>query len=439
MIEYHLPIVPHGAKAALASNAGIAGDLRETITMRSLVSGICLCLLADPGLADDWPQFLGPTRNGVSAETGLDAAARRKDWPPVIWERRIGQGWSGPVVAGDRLILFHRLGDNEIVQCLGAADGKERWKFKYPTNYIDDFNFDPGPRATPLIAGKNVYTLGAEGKMHCLELATGKKVWDRALGEEYKAAKGFFGIATSPVLEGDLLLVNIGGKDAGIVALNRDTGKEVWKATRDAASYSSPVVTTIQGDRHALFLTREGIAALNPANGKVLFQKRWRSRNNASVNAATPIVSGNEVFFSASYGTGAILLAARNQGYEEVWSNDDSLSCHYGTPVSKDGYLYGFHGRQEQKAILRCVEWKTGKVQWSKERFGCGSMILADGKLIILSEDGELVLVEATPKGYKELARAQVLGSACRAQIALANGRLYARDTRKLVCLGLKK
>jgi outer membrane protein assembly factor BamB len=389
-------------------------------------------------LADDWPQFLGPTRNGVSTETGLDSGYGKKG-PRVIWERPIGQGWSGPVVAGDRLILFHRIGDNEIVQCLSAADGKEHWKFEYPTNYVDDFNFDPGPRATPLIGGPHVYTLGAEGKMHCLDLASGKKVWARALSEEYKAGKGFFGIATSPILEADLLLVNIGGKDAGIVALNKDTGKEVWKATRDAAGYSSPVVATMHGDRQAVFLTREGIVALNPSSGKVLFQKRWRSRNNASVNAATPVVAGNEVFFSASYETGGIVLAARSQGYEEIWSNDESLSCHYGTPIHKEGYLYGFHGRQERKASLRCIDWKTGKVQWTKERFGCGSMILADGKLIILSEDGELVLVEATPKGYKELACGQVLGPACRAQIALSNGRLYARDTRKLVCLELKK
>src|SRR5262249_52444006 len=156
----------------------------------------------------------------------------------------------------------------------------------------------------------------------------------------YQAAKGFFGIATSPVLEGELLLVNIGGKDAGIVALHKDTGKEVWRATKDAASYSSPVVATIDGVRHSLFFTREDIASLDPSNGKVRFSKRWRSRNNASVNAATPIVVGNEVFFSASYDAGAILLTARKDSLEVVWSNDESMSNHYGTSVYKDGYLY---------------------------------------------------------------------------------------------------
>lgn len=388
--------------------------------------------------ASDWPQFLGPTRNGVSPESGL-AGSWPKDGPPIVWQRRVGRGWSGPVVAGNRLILFHRRGDKEVVECLDAANGKEQWKFDYATTYVDDFNFDPGPRSTPLIAGDRVYTLGAEGRMHCLELASGRKIWDRALDEEYKVRKGFFGVATSPVLEGDLLLVNIGGRDAGIVALHKDTGKEAWRATNHAASYSSPVVATVDGVRHALFFTREGIVSLDPATGKERFSKRWRSRMDNSVNAASPVVVGNDVFFSACYDTGGILLTARKDGFDEVWSNDESMSNHYGTSIYHDGYLYGFHDRQERKAHLRCIEWKTGKVKWTQERFGCGSMIRAGDDLIILSEDGDLVLAEATPRGYKEKARANVLGTSCRAQIALANGRLYARDTLKLVCLDLRK
>jgi outer membrane protein assembly factor BamB len=405
---------------------------------KQLLLGVAVLFSACRVGAEDWPQFLGPNRNGVSSEAGLDTSWP-KDGPRVVWKCEVGAGWSGPVVAAGRLILFHRHGDEEIVASLDAATGKEQWKFSYATGYEDDFGFDPGPRATPLVADKHVYTLGAEGKMHCLELATGKKVWARALKEDYRAAKGFFGIATSPVLEGNLLLVNIGGENAGIVALNKDTGKEVWKATKDAASYSSPVVATIDGARHALFLTRAGIVSLDPVNGNVRFSKSWRSRNNASVNAASPVVVGKDVFFSASYDTGAILLAAKKDSFDEIWSNDESLSCHYGTPIYHDGRLYGFHGRQEQKASLRCIDWKTGEVRWTKERFGCGSMIRAADLLVNLSENGELVLLEATPRSYKELARAPVLGAGCRAQIALANGKLYARDTKKLVCLELKK
>jgi outer membrane protein assembly factor BamB len=389
-------------------------------------------------VASDWPQFLGPTRNGVSPETGL-TTAWSKEGPPVLWQRRVGRGWSSPVVVGNRLILFHRRGEKEVVECLDASNGKEQWKFEYPTAYVDDFNFDPGPRSTPLIEGDRVYTLGAEGRMHCLELATGKKIWDRPLNDEYKVRKGFFGVATSPVLEGDLLLLNIGGRDAGIVALHKDSGKEVWRATNHAASYSSPVVATIDGVRHALFFSREGIVSLDPANGKERFSKHWRSRMDASVNAASPVVVGNEVFFSACYDTGAILLTARKDGFDEVWNNDESMANHYGTSIYNDGYLYGFHGRQETKAHLHCIEWKTGKVQWTRERFGCGSIIRAGDDLIILTEDGDLALVAATPKVYNQKARAHVLGTGCRAQIALANGRLYARDTLRLVCVELKK
>jgi outer membrane protein assembly factor BamB len=273
----------------------------------------------------------------------------------------------------------------------------------------------------------------------CLEFDNGKKVWQRPLSDDYKVRKGFFGVGTSPILDGDLLLVNVGGRDAGIVALNKNTGKEVWTATKQQASYSSPTAANIDGVRHALFFTREGIVSLDPATGAVRFSKRWRSRMDASVNAATPVVVGNQTFFSASYGTGAILITAKKDGFDEVWSGDNILSNHYSTSIPHNGFLYGFEGRQEAGALLRCVEWKTGKIRWTQDPFGCGSMILADGNLIILTENGELALVEANPDAFREKARASVLGKPCRAQIALADGHLYARDSAKLVCFDLKK
>ncbi|HZT82920.1 MAG TPA: PQQ-binding-like beta-propeller repeat protein [Gemmataceae bacterium] len=408
-----------------------------------MMGRLFICLLAWLAVtvaapAADWPQFLGPTRNGVSTETGL-LQTWGKDGPPKLWERKVGAGFAGPVVSGGRLILFHRVGDEEVVEGLDAASGKPRWKFAYPTAYEDSFGFDPGPRSTPLIAGNHVYTLGAEGKLHCLTLDEGKKVWARDLAADYKPPRGFFGVGTSPLLVGDLLLVNVGGKGTGIVAFNKNTGKEAWRATDHEASYSSPTAATLGGVPRAVFFTREGIVLLDPATGKVRFSKRWRSRMHASVNAAAPLVVGDEVFFSACYGTGAILLKVKQDDCEEVWSNDESMSNHYSTCVARDGFLYGFDGRQEHGAQLRCVEWKTGKVRWTKERFGCGSMILADGHLIILGERGDLVLAEATPAAYREKARASVLGKPCRAQVALANGKLCGRDTNKLVCWDLRK
>ncbi len=389
-------------------------------------------------LAADWPQFLGPQRNCTSTETGLLRSWDEKG-PPVLWQRSVGEGYSSPVIAGDRLVLFHRAGDEEIVECLDAANGKELWKHREPTNYRDPLGKGDGPRSTPLIAGERVYTLSPGGRLLCLKLGNGDKVWQRDLLTDYNVPRSYFGVGTSPILENGRLLVNVGSRDAGIVAFDKDSGKEVWKATQDGASYSSPIATDIDGVRQVVFFTRQGIVSLDPANGNVRFSKRWRSRMDASVNAATPVVVGDCLFFTACYDTGAILVRAKKDGIEELWSNDRSLSCHFSTPVYHEGFLYGFDGRQEAGTEFRCIEAKTGKVLWSKEGFGCGSMILAEGNLIVLSENGELVLVECKSDKYRERARAAVLTGPCRAHMALANGRLYARDNGKVVCWNLKK
>ena len=397
------------------------------------VVGAAVCTAAD------WPQFLGPTRNGVSTETGLKAAWP-KDGPPVVWQKDIGEGFSGPVVVGARVVLFHRVGDEEVVECLNAADGTTKWKTGYPTSYRDNYGKGDGPRATPLVADGRVYTLGADGVLQCLKLEDGAKVWRKELRKDYEEPSGFFGVATSPLLEDGRLLVNVGGANgAGIVAFNKDDGKEVWKTDDHEASYSSPVAADLAGRRQAVFLTREGLVSLDPADGTVRYSKHWRSRMDASVNAASPVVVGDEIFLTASYGTGAVLLRANKDGLEEVWKSDKALSCHYGTPIYLDGYLYGFDGRQEQGARLRCIELKSGAVKWTQDGFGCGSMLLADGKLVILTEDGDLVLAKANPDKYEELARATVLDSRpVRAPLALADGKLYGRDGRKLVCWELK-
>lgn len=405
-----------------------------TFCQRLLLACGAVGLLA----AGDWPQFLGPARNGISAETDL-AATWPKQGPPRVWEREVGEGFSGPAVAGDRLILFHRVGDEEVVECLEAATGKGQWKYASPTNYRDAFGKGDGPRSTPLIAGGRVWTLGPTGTLTCLDLETGKKVWSRALLEDYRVRRSFFGVGTSPLLEGNLLLLNVGGRGAGIVAFDKDTGKEVWKATDQDASYASPVAATIDGVRQAIFFTRAGLVSLDPAGGAVRFAKPWRSRIDASVNAASPVVVGDLIFLTACYGTGAVLLRAKKDGVEEVWKSDEVLSCHFGTPVYRDGFLYGFHGRQEEGGVLRCIEMKTGKVRWTQEGFGCGSLIEVGGRLILLSEKGDLVLAAANPDKYEEISRAAVLTNPCRAPIALADGRLYARDNKKLGCWNLKK
>lgn len=410
----------------------------------TILLALGIVLLAAKGLrADDWPQFLGPQRNGVSNEKGL-LAAFPKDGPAIIWQRNVGEGYSGPVIAGDRLILFHRVGDDEVVECLNAATGKELWKFPYPTAYSDMLGKGDGPRSTPVISGDKLVTLGAEGTLHCLSLATGKKIWSRSLTKEYKTPLGYFGVGTSPVVEQDRVLINVGGKDAGtgIVAFELASGKEAWRATDDPPSYSSPVVCTVGNTRLAVFFTRTGAVILNAKSGAVVYQQRWRSRSDASVNAATPLIIGDQAFFSASYDTGALLLKLKANGAEEVWTDEKIMSNQYNTCIYHDGHLYGFHGRQDSPvpATLRCFDVKTRKIRWQEEKFGNGTMILADGRLIILTEKGNLCLVDATPEAFRETARFRILdASPSRAQIALSAGRLYARDQKKLVCVNLAK
>jgi outer membrane protein assembly factor BamB len=386
--------------------------------------------------ASDWPQFLGPTRNGVYAGTDL-ARSWPASGPPILWRKDIGEGFAAPVVASGKLILFHRSGGKEIIDCLNAVSGEKIWSYDYPTTYRDDFGFDEGPRSAPVIADGAVYTFGAQGVLTALDFATGKKRWSVATSAQFGVKKGWFGAAGSPLVEKGKVLVHVGGPNAGIVAFDANTGAVAWKATNDEASYSSPTAATIGGARHAFFFTRAGLVDLDPSNGQVRFSFPWRSRSSASVNAATPLVIGNQVFVSASYGTGAILIEVNGNTYSKIWSNDESMSNHYSTCVYRDGFLYGFHGRQEEGQALRCVQLRTGKVMWDVDGYGAGTVTLAGDRLFILRENGELVMAPASPDGFHPTAHARIL-KVVRAYPALADGRLYARDEHTLVCVRLK-
>jgi outer membrane protein assembly factor BamB len=387
-------------------------------------------------LAGDWPQFLGPTRDGVYPGSDI-APAWPSSGPPVVWKKDVGEGFAGPVVSGGKLILFHRLQGREIIECLDAATGKNVWSQEYPTAYRDDFGFDEGPRSAPVIAGGVVYAFGAEGVLTAVDFATGKRLWQVAAHQKFRSPKGWFGSAGSPLVEGGKVLVNVGAPDAGIVAFDAATGNVVWKATSDEASYSSPTVATIGGVRHALFLTRSELVDLDPANGQVRFTMPFKSRSSASVTAATPLVIGNLIFVSASYGVGAALLEVNGSTFRKIWANDDSMSNHYSTCVFRDGFLYGFHGRQEEGQELHAIELKTGKIMWSVERFGAGTVTLAGGRLLIVRENGELTIAPASPKEFRPSESARILGGVIRAYPAIADGRLYVRNEHTLVCVRL--
>jgi outer membrane protein assembly factor BamB len=406
----------------------------------SLFLAFCVCG-SHQVRAGDWPQFLGPTRDGVY--TGADlAAVWPKEGPPVVWRKNIGQGFSGPAVADGKLILFHRLDDKEVVACLDARTGEAKWTKDYPTAYRDDFGFDEGPRATPCLAEGRVYTFGAEGMLSCLNLADGNMLWQVNTKNEFHPRKGFFGAACSPLVEGNAVLLNVGGAGgAGLVAFDEATGRVLWKCSDDEASYSSPAAATIHERRYAFFFTRAGLVAVNPADGTIQFQYPWRSKMDASVNAATPLIVDDSIFLSACYGTGAILLRVRDKTVEKVWSGDDILSNHYATSVQDHGFLYGINGRADPgfspAPSLRCVELKTGKIRWQDDSVGAASVLLAGDQLLILTEGGELIRAPATPAAFKAGDRVQIMPTAVRAYPALAGGFLYARSKDKLYCVNL--
>ena len=398
--------------------------------MSPLLRVVCGCLLFGLSVsAHDWPQFLGPQRNGIYTGPPL-ATSFPAGGPKKVWQKTIGTGFAGPVVAGDRLILFHRVNDEEVVDALDARTAAPRWHYAYKTSYRDDFGFDEGPRAVPVVAQNRVYTFGAEGQLRALDLGTGKELWAVDTMRRFHVRKGFFGAAGSPLVEDGRVIANVGGdNNSGIIAFNADTGAVLWTATNHQASYSSAVSATFGGKKAAVFFTRQGLVGLDPATGAVRFQKSWRSRSEASVNAASPIVAGDLIFVSATYETGAALLRVKDDALTEVWSSDEAMSNHYATSVLHNGVLYGFHGRQEFNPSFRAVDLNTGKVRWSEERFRAGTVTLAGDKLVILRETGELVLADASPQAFRPIARAQILPPTLRGYPALADGFLYVRNS----------
>lgn len=392
----------------------------------------------------DWTSFLGPAHNGTSPETGLSRSA-----PKRLWEFPKGTGYSSPAVAGDRLVYFHRLGGQERVEGLNADTGAKQWEFAYPTDFEDRYGYNNGPRASPVIDGDRVYTYGAQGKLHCLNLKTGQLQWKRDLAADYKVPQDFFGTATTPLVEGDRLIINVGAPGGPtVVALDKMTGKQLWgSGTEWGPSYASPIPATVHGKRRVfVFAGGEskpptgGLIMLDPSTGRIDFTFPWRSRSYESVNAASPVVVGNQVFISASYRTGGALLDVLPDGSHKVAWTSAEIGTHWNNAVYKDGYLYAFDGRNEPDASLVCVELKTGKVMWrATPEWGetingrtehvstyRGTLLSVDGQFLCLGELGHLLWLDLTPKGYKEVSRTWLFAARETWSLpVLSNGRLY--------------
>jgi outer membrane protein assembly factor BamB len=406
-------------------------------SVRSIGAVVAFVIAAGVVAAADWPQFLGPERNGIYRGPAL-AETWPAQGPRVAWRKTVGQGFAAPVILQNRLILFHRIGKEEIVDALDAASGASVWRYQYPTTYRDDFGFDEGPRAVPVVADGIIYTFGAEGQLHAVNLTTGQRVWSEDTMKRFDVPKGFFGAAGSPLVEGGRVIANVGGPKAGIVAFDAKSGQVQWTATTDQASYSSGVAATFPTGRRAIFLTRNALVGLDPATGAIAFRRNWQARANASVNVATPLVVGDLIFVSAEYGPGAGVLRVDGANLVDLWTSDEAMSNHYATSVHRDGILYGFHGRQEFGPSLRAVELKTGKVRWNLDQFRAGTVTLAGDRLLIVREGGEMILAPASPDAFKPIARSQILPATIRAYPAVSDGFVYIRNENTLVCLDLR-
>jgi outer membrane protein assembly factor BamB len=421
-------------------------------------------------IGSDWPSFLGPTANSVSPEKAL-LTPWPEHGPRIVWHKPLGSGYGMPSISRGRLFLFDRVGNRARLNCWNSETGAALWTFEYPTEYKDSYGYNNGPRCCPVVDDDRVYIFGAEGMLHCLRAEDGKELWKADTQAEFNVIQNFFGIGSTPVVEGDLLIVAIGGSPkgsdpdefmalkgngSGLVAFDKHTGKVRWKATDELASYATPMLATLGERRWCFHFARGGLIGLDPATGKVDFHYPWRAKTLESVNAANPLMVGNKVLISETYGPGSALVEVRSGGVREVWTDGDkarnkSLQCHWNTPIHVDGYVYGCSGRHTGNAELRCIELATGKVIWSQPGLTRTSLLLVDGHFICLGEDGVLRLLKVNPRKYDEVSTVELrpagadgkpdteaeplLKYPCWAAPILAHGLLYVRGKDQLVCL----
>lgn len=418
----------------------------------------------------DWTAFLGPHADGTSSEKGVDPELW-KPHPRLLWHMPLGMSYGGPALAKGRVLQFDRDADNERLRCLEAHSGEVLWSWQDPVEYQDMYGYNSGPRCMPIVDGDLVYVYGVSGKLSCVTLAGGQTVWQRDLNLEFGVVQNFFGVASTPFVYEDQLLVMVGGSTpdsqrlpagrldmvvpngSAIVALDKRTGKDRYKVGDDLASYSSPRVCRIGQQDVGLAFLRSGLLGWNPTNGEQLFTFPWRAPKLESVNAAQPVVRDNQVLISETYEIGSTLLEIGQDKPKVIWQDgrrrsEQAFRAHWSTPVLIDGHLYGCSGRNQPDADFRCVQWSDGKVLWSERRHQRASVLAVDGYLIVLYEDGELALVRPDTAKYdvvrsvdlSRIAAADglpLLDEPCWAAPVLSHGLMFVRGNSRLLCFDL--
>lgn len=410
--------------------------MKRPWTMLVVVSVLALTLTET--VAEDWPQWRGPERDGVAR--GFTLPSR---WPDKLNERyrvEVGEGHAAPVIVQGRAYVFSRIKDDEVMRCLDAGSGKELWKHSYAAPYKVDpaaRGHGPGPKATPTVFGEKVYTQGMSSQLYCLNAESGKVLWHHDLQKAYQTAGPQYGTSASLLIEGEAVITLVGGKEQGaVVAFDKNTGKELWKTPSDGPAYSAPAVADLAGVRHILTFSRNTFTALAPRDGKVLWQIPFTTAYEQ--NIVTPLVSKDLVMISG-YGKPIQAFRVVKDGpklsLEDVWKNDQ-LRMYMSSPVLAGDHVFGHNQRGE----VVCLEAKTGKTAWAKGDLGqYASLVLAGDQLLCLDEMAELRVLKADPTEYKEIAKYRVSDSPTWAHLALSQGRFFVKDKTRLICYDLPK
>jgi hypothetical protein len=378
----------------------------------------------------DWPQWLGPGRNGISTETGWSPGR-----PAKLWSKTIGIGFSNVAVRGGKLYTMGSQDGKDHVYCLDAATGRPLWIMSYPAPPHADKHY--GPRCTPAVDDKHVYTISLDGQMTCWDAGSGRVVWSQQLQQSLGVKPAKWGFSTSVLLQDDHLLIDVGA----VVALDKRTGRPLWKTPNYGAAYSSPVAFELDGRKCVATFSGSGLTVVTAGGGKLLYRYPWRTA--WGVNAATPVIFGNDVFISSGYKTGCARVRLGDGKATTVWRNRN-MSNHCNNSLLWKGHLYGFNGNVGGRGKLTCLDFQSGQTKWTDDSLGTGGLRIADGKLIILGEYGTLVIAEATPAEFKPLSRTDVLKPTCWTAPVLSGGRIYCRNfdkrrkTSDLVCMDVR-
>ncbi|MEO7317615.1 MAG: PQQ-binding-like beta-propeller repeat protein [Chthoniobacteraceae bacterium] len=375
--------------------------------------------------AADWPRLLGPAHDATSPERNL-LHELPKAGPRILWEVAKGGGFGGPAIVGDKLVIFHRIEEREVVECLHAETGKRVWKFDYAAPYRPKYGGSTGPRTSPVIEGSRVFTFGISGQLHALDLASGKVVWQHDLAREFAMGPTFFGYGSTPLVLGARLIVQIGGEVVGkkvnTAAFDTATGKLLWTATHEwGASYASPMPATLHGRECVLVFAggesrppTGGLLIIDAATGAVLGSAPHRADIAESVSASSPVVIGSRVFVSEAYSAGgACFEVAPDFSLKPAW-RAEKFGLYWMTPLVRDGCLFGFAGMSERLAELACHDLASGKELWRSDLgggFGRASLLAVDGGVLCLGEFGDLAWLDLTSKGASIKSRAKLFNA----------------------------